>query len=83
MRGGRGGDSSGCWGQAYMSWESWALHLNLHMLQPSGGCMNVHVDRWPQPITIESASPGPSGGGGGGQKERVMARDENRKIRRR
>lgn len=47
-----------------MSWESWALHLNLHMLRPSGGGVNVRGDRWPRPITMESESPGPPGDGG-------------------
>lgn len=55
----RRGSCSGCRGQDCVSWESWVLHLNLHMLRPSGGCVNVHADRWPRPITIESMHPGP------------------------
>ena len=49
MGGGEGGGVSGCQGQACVSWESWVLHLNQHMLRPSGGCVNAHGDRWPRP----------------------------------
>lgn len=64
----------GCWGQACVSWESWALHLNRHMLWPSGGCMNVPGDRWPQPITIEPESPSREGGGWVGGSDRKSGR---------
>lgn len=59
--GGHGG-CRGCRGQACVSWESRLLHLNVHMLRPSGGCMNVHGDRWSRPITMESEQLGPWGG---------------------
>lgn len=66
--GGREG-CCGCRGQACVSWESWVLHLNVHMLRPSGGCMNAHGDRWPRPITMESERPGPPGERGRGRSE--------------
>ena len=85
-RGGGGGGCRGCRGQACVSWESWVLHLNLHMLRPSGGCVNAHGDRWPRPITIESEHPGPPrererGREGEGEGERERERERERGCR--